>query len=488
MFDNLSSLASSEPPLWTALLGAYLREKGFGVKIIDADAEGWGPEETVEKILEYDPKLIGIGAVGANPSASSTPKMPAARSVLNLLKAKKSQATTVLFGIHPGALPERTLREESVDFVCRGEVLKPMAELLTQIKSGKFNGEPKIKGIWYKKGNEIIGNGWAEQEPDLDKLPMLAWDMLPMDKYRAHTWHCYGHINERSPYAIIYTSLGCIFNCHYCNIHDLYGEKPGMRYRSAQNVVAEIDYLVKNYKIKNFKFLDELFVIDVTPKHHARLNEFCDLLIERNYGLNIWVYARIDTVNETILAKLKKAGVTWVCYGIEGGNKEIRTKVSKGQFDGNKITQAVKWTYDAGIHIIGNFMFGLPNDTVETMQETLDLAEAINCEYANFYCTMAYPGSQLYEEALTQGLRLPQTWEGYSQYSPDIIPMPTKFASPEDVLRFRDNAFIEYTSRPEYLSMIERKFGKETVEHIKDMLKHKIYRKILDPKLSVASR
>src|SRR3989338_7903127 len=86
MFGELSDLASSEPPLWVGLCAGYLREKGFEVHVIDADALGWGPEETVEEILQLNPLVIGIDAVGANPSASSTPKIPAARSVLNLLK------------------------------------------------------------------------------------------------------------------------------------------------------------------------------------------------------------------------------------------------------------------------------------------------------------------------------------------------------------------------------------------------------------------
>ena len=479
MFGELNKFSSSEPPLWTGLLAAYVRSKGFSVKVIDADADGFGPEETVERIIDYNPLVVGVGVVGANPSASSTPKMPPARRILNLLNEKKPDITTVLYGIHPASLPEQTLREETVDFVCQGEILKPMAQLLKDVKAGAVGENCKIKGLWYRKGDEIISNGWAEQESNLDELPFVAWDLLPMDRYKAHTWHCYDHIHERSPYAIIFTSLGCIFHCTYCNIHDLYGEKPGMRFRSPQNVIQEIDYLVKTYHVKNIKFLDELFVIDVSDKYSKRLNKICDLLIERNYDLNIWVYARIDTVTQKILEKLKRAGIRWVAYGIEGGNKEIRTKVSKGQFDSNKITQAVQWTYDAGLYIIGNFMFGLPNDNMETMQETLNLARAINCEYANFYCTMAYPGSKLYEEAVTQGLRLPESWSGYSQYSPQLVPMPTKYLSPEEVLRFRDNAFIEYFSRSEYLTMIERKFGKETLEHIHDMLTYKIERKIL---------
>ena len=278
---------------------------------------------------------------------------------------------------------------------------------------------------------------------------------------------------------MIFTSLGCIFNCSYCNIHDLYGEKPGMRYRSPESVVAEIDHLVKNYNVRNLKFLDELFIMSVNDRLNRRMEQICDMLIERNYNLNIWAYARIDTVNEAILKKVKKAGINWICYGIEGGNKSIRDKVSKGQFDGDRITSAVGMTYDAGIYILGNFMFGLPNDDLSTMQQTFDMAKAINCEYANFYCTMAYPGSQLYEEAVKAGLELPEDWMGYSQYSPNCLPLSTKHLSSAQVLKFRDDAFMEYYTSPRYLKMIEQKFDQETLAHIGQMTSHRIERKIL---------
>ena len=483
MFGESSELASSEPLLWVGLCAGFLRQKGFEVRIIDADAFGWGPKETVQEILNLNPIAVGVGAVGANPSASSTPKMPAARGVLNLLKQERPDIKTVLFGIHPGALPHQTLNEETVDFVCRGEIMRPMAEFLRLLKDKKLGDDCKIKGFWYKKGNEIVDNGWAEQVENLDQIPFVAWDLLPMDKYRAHNWHCFAHIHERSPYAIIFTSLGCIFNCTYCNIHDLYGEKPGMRYRSPENVIQEIDYLVKTFKIKNFKFLDELFVIGVNERLNKRMDDICNMLIERNYDLNIWAYARIDTVNETILNKLKKAGINWICYGIESGSKVIRDKVSKGQFDGDRIGRAVKMTYDAGIHILGNFMFGLPNDDMESMQATYDLSKEINCEYANYYCTMAYPGSKLYEDAVAQGIQLPDDWMGYSQYSYNCLPMATKYLTSAQVLKFRDDAFVDYYSRPDFLKMIEQKFSKETVDHIHLVFKPKIKRKILEEKV-----
>ena len=134
----------------------------------------------------------------------------------------------------------------------------------------------------------------------------------------------------------------------------------------------------------------------------------------------------------------------------------------------------------AGIYILANFIFGLPDDDFETMQETLDMAKEFNFEYVNFYMAMAYPGSQLYEDALREGIKLPEKWHGYAQLGYETLPMPTKYLSAADVLRFRDNAFVKCYTNPQYIEMIRSKFGPKVVEHIQEMLKHKIRRKLLE--------
>lgn len=465
-------LSAIEPPLLIGLLSNFIRQRGFSVRIIDADAEGWSPEYTAEKIIECKPLLVGIAVLGANPSASSTPKMPAASRILSILRDRNVHFKTLLFGIHPSALPEKTLREEKVDFVCRGECFYAILKLLKVLKSNGTDFD--IPGLCYKRNDRIILNGWGELVKNLDELPFVAWDLLPMDKYRAHNWHCFGKLSERKPYAVIYTSLGCPFNCTYCNIHTLYNGKPGIRYRSPQKVAEEIDFLVNNYKVKNIKFFDELFILD-----KKRVEEICNLLIERNYDLNIWAYGRIDTVDKDILRKMKQAGINWLAFGIESGSERVRRSVTKSSFDNKKIKEVIEMTHQAGIYIVANFIFGLYYDDWNSMQETLNLAKELNCEYTNFYVAMAYPGSKLYEQSLRKGIELPDNWYGYAQFSEHTFPLSTKYLSNSEVLAFRDKAFYVYHSNPQYLKMIKDKFGIETVEHIKKMLQYKIPRRLL---------
>jgi len=220
-----------------------------------------------------------------------------------------------------------------------------------------------------------------------------------------------------------------------------------------------------------------MFVLN--PRHVLGI---CDAIIERNYDLNIWAYARVDTVKEGMLDKLKRAGFNWLAFGIEAASERVRDDVDKG-FDQEEIFRTIEKVRAAGINVIGNYIFGLPEDDRESMQATLDLAVELNCEFANFYSAMAYPGSQLYNLALKEGWPLPENWSGYSQHAIDTLPLPTKQLSGAEVLRFRDHAFQVYFNSPKYLEMIACKFGPETARGIREMAAHPLKRKYLEPEM-----
>ena len=140
------------------------------------------------------------------------------------------------------------------------------------------------------------------------------------------------------------------------------------------------------------------------------------------------------------LAELKAAGVNWLALGIESKSKFVRDGVAKGRFNDEDIYRIVQEIKDAGIHVIGNYIFGLPDDNFQTMNETLNMALEMNCEMANFYSAMAYPGSQLFDMAIKDGIALPESWLGYSQHAFESLPLATKHISAGEVLAFRDRA------------------------------------------------
>jgi anaerobic magnesium-protoporphyrin IX monomethyl ester cyclase len=295
------------------------------------------------------------------------------------------------------------------------------------------------------------------------------WDRLDVHKYRAHNWHCWGG-KKRAPYASVYTSVSCPYTCDFCCIKSFYKTK--YQVRPVDDVVQDFRDLYKDYGVTNFKIMDELFVTK-----SKRVLDISDKLRDIGPALNIWAYARIDTVDKWLLSACKAMGITWLAYGIESGNDEIRQSNMKGSFTKDKIRDIVRMTQDAGINVLGNFMFGFREDTKETMQETLDFAKELNCEYANFYCTVAYPNSPLYNEMKKEGVSLPKKYSEYAQLSPNFRPLPTKTVTAQEVLKFRDNAFNEYFSNVKYLSYIQKRFGPGAPQDVMNMVATKMERK-----------
>jgi len=468
-----NDFSAIEPPSLAGLFAGYIRNKALSTAIIDAPAHNLSPEEVAQQVADrFDPVLIVMVVYGFQPSAS-TQNMPSAGATVQALKALNPQYKILMTGTHPAALPERTLREEACDYVCDRE--GPETILLTA-QALKASSTPKLNDIpslWYRVQDVIMHNPPGELMDDLDaEMPGVAWDLLPMDKYRAHNWHCFEHIHARQPYVSIHTSLGCPYKCSFCCINAPFG-KPSYRMWSPDTVIKEIDILVNQYGVKNIKFVDEMFVLN---KSHVM--GICDHIIERGYDLNIWAYARVDTVKDEFLDKLNRAGFRWLALGIESGSKHVRDGVEKGRFGLEEILQVVRKIQDAGINVIGNYIFGLPDDTHESMQETLDLAIEANCEFANFYCAMAYPGSKLYTLALEKGWELPESWIGYSQHSFETLPLRTDVLTAAEVLQFRDAAFMRYFKNPRYLELVSRKFGPDVLLHIEQMTQIQLKRKL----------
>lgn len=475
IYQSLSKyVTAKEPPVWAGLLGTYIRKSGYSVQIIDSDAEELSPAETVGRILTLNPMLVALVIYGHQPSAS-TQVMPGASAICNELKQTAPEIPVIMLGGHVAALPERTIRDERTDFVCSGEGPHTLLKLLDVLKRGAKSYED-VPDLWYRVGGEVqftLGGSLIDFDASIPEG--LAWDLLPMERYRAHDWHCLGFLDKRQPYASTYTTLGCSFKCTFCCINSPFGG-PNYRMRSPEHVVEEIDLLVQKFHVRNFKFADEMFVLN--RKH---VEEICDRLIARGYDLNIWAYARVDTVrSEGLLEKMRKAGFTWLALGIESGNDRVRNSVNKS-FAQQLIHDSIDRLRKADISVVGNYIFGLPEDDLDSMKATLGLALELNTEWANFYSCMAYPGSQLYLDAIREGLPLPASWSGYSQHSYDTFPLPTKYLSSGQVLAFRDYAFLTYMTNPRYLELLRSKFGQATVDHIKEVTQVKLERKYATP-------
>ncbi|MBI3408014.1 MAG: cobalamin B12-binding domain-containing protein [Planctomycetes bacterium] len=480
-------LAAIEPPVWAVLMAGYCLKRGMSVEILDAEAEELGPEQVALRIEELNPLLAAVVVYGHQPSAS-TQIMTAAGNVTSAIKARTPEQTVLLLGGHVASHPERTLREEDADFVASGEGVVTLPALVEALRS-PAPALGNVPGLWRRVDDGIVANPDVPLVGNLDaEMPALdAWNLLPMAKYRAHNWHCLGQ-PSRQPYAAIYTTLGCPYHCNFCCIQAPFkaGERAGglresansYRYWSPDHVLAQIDLLVNRFGIHHLKIADEMFVLN--RKHVLGI---CERIRERKYDLNIWAYARVDTIKDGMLGALRDAGFTWLALGIEAGAEHVRADADK-RFRQDEVFEIVDKIHAAGMHVIGNYIFGLPEDDHDTMHATFDLAVELNCAFANFYSAMAYPGSPLYAAAVRDGTPLPEKWTGYSQHARDCLPLPTRHLTAREVLAFRDEAFQRYYTNPSYLESIERRFGPEAAAQIRTMTSCRLERDLLTDKLA----
>lgn len=304
----------------------------------------------------------------------------------------------------------------------------------------------------------ILSKVW-KTVPNISPDHSPRWDLLDMSKYKAHNWHVWDDSKrQRSPYGVVCSSYGCPYSCNFCNVRHFYGKYVE---RDLSLVVSEIKTLAEKYHVKNIKFLDEMFFLNP-----VRIAELCDMIINLKLDLNIWVYARMDTVDVRLLPQLKKAGFNWICVGVESGNERIRRMNGKGTLTNQHIKEITIEMKKNKVYPLGNYIFGFPEDTVDTMQQTLDFAKELNCEFTNFYSMVDYS-------------HITPPYTKYAQYSYDCEPISTEHLSSADILRFRDKAFYDYYSDDKYLTMMSKTFGWSVVREIEDMTNIKLKRKLL---------
>ncbi|KKL76034.1 hypothetical protein LCGC14_2048900, partial [marine sediment metagenome] len=357
IYQGLSDeFTAVEPPTWLRMIAGYLRNNDYSIEIIDQEAEALSVQEVADRVRTLDPALIAIVVVGHQPSAS-TQQMAGASE---LVKADFG-VPTIMVGHHPSALPERTLVEESTDYVCDGEGPLTLAALLDDVPLNQ------VPGLVWQSNGDIWKNPRAPLIP-VDELVGNVWDLLPMERYRAHNWQCLDG-SDRLPYASIYTSLGCPFKCSFCMIN-VFQHVNRYRMRKPKSVVAEIEMLYTDYGVRTFKIADEMFVLN--DRH---VMEICEGLAKKSFvdELNIWAYARVDTVKPGQPGLLRRAGIRWLALGIESASSHVRNGIHK-LFTRDDIFATVRMIQAEGINVIGNFIFGLPDDTLESMRATLDMA------------------------------------------------------------------------------------------------------------------
>jgi anaerobic magnesium-protoporphyrin IX monomethyl ester cyclase len=489
IYQGLSNDHSAiEPPIWAGMLANHCRNKNFNVKILDCEVEKLDYISSVQEIIKIKPRIACFVVYGQQPSASSQ-NMEGAIATSEELKLSDPEIKILFVGGHVSALPKETLTtEKSIDFIALNEGVYAISNLLKVENLKEETYLKKIKGIGFRnKENKIVINESEIIVPkkllDID-LPGIAWDLLPsLKKYRTAGWHSWSNNSDKQPFAALYTSLGCPYTCSFCMINIINRTNSSenissqdsniFRWWTPEFIIKQFDYFAKQ-GIKNIKIADELFVLN--PNHFMKI---CDMIIERKYDFNIWAYSRIDTCKPEYLDKLKKAGVNWLGLGIENPSSVIRKEVHKDAFKNVKIIDIIDSIRNAGINVAANYIFGLPEETKESLEFTYNFAEESNTEMVNFYSAMAYPGSPLYLESKKKNIILPKTYSGYSQHSYDTQNLPSANLSASEILAFRDKSWNKYHTNSKYLKLLESKFGMNAINNLKATTKIKLKRKLL---------
>lgn len=414
--------APDHPPLGLAYLGAVLEREGHGVRIIDLDADRVSENDFIKLLGDDDYGLVGI--------TTTTPTFNNAVYLTKLVK-KYSPAKTVLGGIHVTNMPYESILINSVDFVAKGEGELTIAELARALEKQQDPGG--INGLFYKKDGRIIQNKERQLIEDLDSLPFPAR-------------HLFKHRNYNYPDALvkpampIMTSRGCPGACSFCCSRSLFTRK--FRVRTPENIVDEIEYLIKKIGAREIHVWDDNFVTQKNRVFGVR-----DEIKRRNIKIKFAFPngIRADYVDLALLKALKDMGTYSVAYGVESGNQDILDRANKN-LRLEQIEHVFNLTRQLGIETWAFFMIGLPGETVQTIKNTIGFAIKLNPDVAKFHILKPFPGSDLYREFIKQGLLLDNNFDHFGVHTAPVHRLEA--LSSEEILNWQKQAYKEFYLRP----------------------------------------
>lgn len=439
--ENIEEIGGDLIPLGMASLAAYVREKGFGVGVLDCPTLQISNEEVYEIIVQKDPAIIGF--------STTTYALSRAVELAKKIKSKLPNKLTVIGGSHANVAGIETANQYDIfDIIAYGldgeYILNKIVRKFSEKNHNKslfmkdFTMLNNIKGIIYKKDNITIKNPPESNIENLDDLPLPARDLFPMERYIPLP-----NQYKKLPLTNMLVIRGCPYFCTFC---DQAGT--GARRRSPQKVMEEITQCVEKFGIKEISFWD-----DTMSYHKKWMTEFLNLLIEANLDLCWSCYAAVNTVDKDILKLMREAGCWNIFYGYETANDTLAKNIltNKKNRDFEKMKQVAKWTREAGIEVRGSFLIGLPGETPELAKETVRNAIELDPDYAQFTLVCPYPGTQLAKEIeegkwgrfVSRNLEEYQCW--------NVTWLPFGYKNVQELKNMERYAFRKFYLRPSYI-------------------------------------
>lgn len=428
-FPTEDFLGLSYPSLGLAYIAAILLKNGWQTKIIDPIPQNLNLSQILVEIKKFTPDFIGFTA--------TTPTFPKVLTLAKKIKRKFPQIVTIIGGPHVSAAPIQTMKNPFFDFAVLGEGEETIIELLSHLKRKK-GGEEKLAGIAFRKNGRVTITPSRPYIRNLDTIPFPARQFLPPLSF----YHPNPGTYKNLPAGSMITSRGCPFKCTFCD-RAVFGNK--FRFRSPENVVAEIEVLLKDFGAKEIRIWDDTFNADT-----QRVKEICRLILKRKLKFTWTCLGRVNFADSNMFKLMKRAGCWQISYGIESGNQEILNKIKKG-LTLEMVREAVKKTHQAGIEVKGFFMLGLPGDTKKTMQETINFAKELNLDIATFSITTPFPGTELYQEVKNTKEFKDADFSRYLPYYPTSLSYIPTGLTQKSLLEFEKKAHFEFYVRPSYI-------------------------------------
>lgn len=413
-------------PLNLGYLGAVLQKAGFEVVILDQFAKKLTPADTISQILKQQPDILGVSLL--------TPVASSALELFANLKAKLPQIKIVAGNIHASLFYEDMLSLGNVDFCVLQEGEVSFLALCEALRNK--SDISAVNGIVYLSDNKCIVTGKQQPVGDLDALPYPAWDFFDLDLYKSAPMLGFDDIRILP----ILGSRGCPYRCYYCSQDKVYET---FRMRKISAVVDEMEYMVKKHGAEAFGFCDAYF-----PWDEESCYEFCNELKKRKLHVKWVTETRVDKVNKEMLQAMADVGLHLIMYGIESGDQDVLDSVAK-KASVSDAKNAVDWAKEAGILVQGLFILGLPADTKQSCQKTIDFALSLNIDIAKFNLAIPYPGSAFYTD-FGKGKKSGEeffSWVDWTNYEGKLMFVPEGMTS--DELKFMQRyAMFRFYLRP----------------------------------------
>ncbi len=411
-------------PLGTLYVAAALQQAGHEVHFYNGAF--MRHEEIIRQIAEYSPAFVGL--------YSTTFGWDKAKKTAAAIRQVLGNVFIAVGGPYPVAVKEKCLLDcQDIDGVVTGEGEITVVEMLKRLGDGAdLEG---VEGVVYRKGKDIQKNSPRPLITDLDTLPFPARELLgEAGKYIPPP-----ATYKRKPVAVIMTARGCNRHCLYCFQIDKH-RKSGIRYRSVENVMAEIEQVL-NQGYREIKFIDDTLTAD-----YKRAMSIAREIKNRGLDFTWFASAVVNQVDKPLLQAFKDAGCWAILFGAESGVQKDLNAIRKG-ITPAQIKKAVKAAKEVGLTVYTPFLFGIPGQTYEDGLKSIEFALELDPDIANFHAITPFPGTELYDNIEKYGT-MSDDLTDYTYQGAAFVPYTM---TRDEIAELRQLALKRFYSRPKFL-------------------------------------